>query len=119
MMNQVLCIVLLSIGARAVDITPVQSVINLLEKLEKQTMEEGKAEADGYDKFACFCKEQADEKLYSITKANQKIELLTAESKALQGDITGLNQEIADLNPQIADMQSTCEAEQKARDEDF
>jgi hypothetical protein len=103
----------------AADITPVESVINLLEKLEKQTMEEGKAEAAGYDKFACFCKEQADEKLYSITKADQKIDLLTAESKALQGDITNLNKEIADLNTEIDDKTSTCEAEQKARDEAF
>merc|ERR1719197_2223485 len=99
-------------AANAEKITPVESVINLLEKLEKQTMEEGKAEAAGYDKFACFCKEQADEKLYAITKADQKIELLTAESKALQGDITNLNTEISDLT-------STCEAEQKARDEAF
>merc|ERR1719163_2384733 len=102
-----------------VKITPVQSLINLLEKLEKQTMEEGKAEAEGYDKFACFCKEQADEKLYAITKADQKIELLTAESKALQGDITNLNKEIADLNTEISDLTTTCEAEQKARDEAF
>merc|ERR1719324_108497 len=106
-------------AANAEKITPVESVINLLEKLEKQTMEEGKAEAAGYDKFACFCKEQADEKLYSITKADQKIELLTAEVKALQGDITNLNKEIADLNTEIADLTSTCEAEQKARDEAF
>merc|ERR1719194_130507 len=100
-------------------ITPIQSVINLLEKLEKQTMEEGKAEADAYDKFACFCKEQADEKLYAITKADQKISLLTAESKALQGDITNLNKEIADLNTEISDLTSTCEKEQKARDAAF
>merc|ERR1719163_649894 len=102
-----------------VKITPVQSLINLLEKLEKQTMEEGKAEAEGYDKFACFCKEQADEKLYAITKADQKIELLTAESKALQGDITNLNKEIADLNTEISDLTTTCESEQKARDAAF
>merc|ERR1719194_374923 len=100
-------------------ITPIQSVINVLEKLEKQTMEEGKAEAAGYDKFACFCKEQADEKLYAITKADQKIELLTAESKALQGDITNLNKEIADLNTEISDLTTTCEKEQKARDAAF
>merc|ERR1719265_1358856 len=105
--------------ATSEQITPVESVINLLEKLEKQTMEEGKAEAAGYDKFACFCKEQADEKLYSITKAGQKIELLTAEIDALTGDITNLNKEIADLNTEISNLQSTCEAEQKSRDEAF
>jgi hypothetical protein len=105
--------------ASATDITPVQSVVNLLEKLQKQTQEEGKAEAAGYDKFACFCKEQADEKLYSITKKGQKIELLTAQVDALQGDITNLNKEIADLNKQIDDLQTTCEQEQTARDEEF
>jgi len=106
-------------ATNAADVTPVESVINLLEKLEKQTMEEGKAEAAGYDKFACFCKEQADEKLYSITKAEQKIELLTAESDSLAADITNLDKEIADLNTQISDLQSTCAAEQKSRDEAF
>merc|ERR1719407_277297 len=100
-------------------ITPVQSVINLLEKLEKQTMEEGKAEAEGYDKFACFCKEQADEKLYSITKANEKISLLTAQVKALTGDITNLDKDISSLNTQIDDLKKTCEDEQKARDKSF
>jgi len=106
-------------ATNAAQITPVESVINLLEKLEKQTMEEGKAEAAGYDKFACFCKEQADEKLYSITKAGQKIELLTAEIDSLAGDITNLNSEIATLNTDISNLQSTCEAEQKARDDAF
>jgi len=119
MMGSFLIVLSLFGAANAEKITPVESVINLLEKLEKQTMEEGKAEAAGYDKFACFCKEQADEKLYSITKAGQKIELLTAQVKALQGDITNLNKEIADLNTEISDLQSTCEAEQKARDEAF
>jgi len=114
----VIALALLSV-ANAAEVTPVESVINLLEKLEKQTMEEGKAEAAGYDKFACFCKEQADEKLYSITKADQKIELLTAEVKSLTADITGLNKEIADLNTEIDDTTATCNAEQKARDEAF
>merc|ERR1719231_127016 len=76
--------------------TPVESVINLLEKLEKQTMEEGKAEAAGYDKFACFCKEQADEKLYSITKAKEKISMLTAHIENLEAEIAELDAETAD-----------------------
>merc|ERR1719161_1846257 len=102
-----------------VKVTPVQSVLNMLEKLEKQTMEEGKAEAAAYDKFACFCKEQADEKLYSITKKGEKIALLTAEIKALQGDITKLDQSISTLNTDIDALKTTCEEEQKANDEEF
>merc|ERR1719359_1193202 len=96
----------------AVDITPVQSVINLLEKLEAQTMEEGKEEAAGYDKYACFCKEQADEKLYSITTKDKRIALLTDQIAALDGEITGLNNEIKDLNTQITDLTADCEAAQ-------
>merc|ERR1719473_2132660 len=82
-------------------------------------MEEGKAEAAAYDKFACFCKEQADEKLYSITKKGEKIALLTAEIKALQGDITKLDQAISTLNTDIDALKTTCEEEQKTNDEDF
>merc|ERR1719421_1657889 len=81
----------------AVAITPVESVINLLEKLQKQTMEEGKKEAAAYDKFACFCKEQSDDKLYSITKKAEQVAFLGAEIKALSTDVTKLNQEIADM----------------------
>jgi hypothetical protein len=119
MVSQVLYVFLLAVGANAGKITPVQSVINLLEKLEKQTMEEGKAEADGYDKFACFCKEQADEKLYSITKANEKIALLTAEIKSLTGDLTNLAREISTLNTDIDDLKTVCEDEQTKNDKEF
>jgi hypothetical protein len=100
-------------------ISAVQSVIGLLEKLEKQTMEEGKEEAAGYDKFACFCKEQADEKLYSITKANEKLSMLTAEIKTLTGDITNLGKDISSQNSDVDGLKTTCDDEQKARDEEF
>merc|ERR1719331_2739584 len=82
-------------------------------------MEEGKAEAAAYDKFACFCKEQADEKLYSITKKGEKIALLTAEVKSLTADITSLNQQIASMNSDIDTLKTTCETEQKANDQAF
>merc|ERR1719345_535119 len=82
-------------------ITPVESVVKLLERLEAQTMAEGKKEAAAYDKFACFCKEQADEKLYSITKKAEQIAFLDAEIKSLTADVTQLNKEIAQLNTDI------------------
>jgi len=114
-------LVLLSLGLfhGAQAITPVESVINLLERLEKETMEEGKKEAAAYDKFACFCKEQADEKLYSITKKGEKMALLDAEIKSLTADVTALNKDIADLNTEIDTMTTKCEQEQEARDKAF
>jgi len=123
MTNQVLgAVFLLALGVAngaQEKISAVQSVIALLEKLEKQTMEEGKQEAAGYDKFACFCKEQADEKLYAITKANEKIDLLTAQIKTWTAEITGLGKDISALNTEIDDLKKTCEDEQKARDKTF
>merc|ERR1712107_608703 len=47
-------------------VSPVEKVIDLLKQLQAETEEQGNKEAAQYDKFACFCKEQADEKLYQI-----------------------------------------------------
>jgi len=105
--------------AESVKINPVESVVKLLEKLQKQTQEEGKAEAKAYDKFACFCKEQADEKLYSITKKTEKIALLTAEIKSLTADITRLSQDIVRMNKEIASLEETNADEKAARDTAF
>jgi len=106
-------------GVSRSEVSPVASVIKLLERLEKQTMEEGKAEAAAYDKFACFCKEQSDEKLYSITKKGQKIELLTSEIKAHASVITNSNKQIADLNENIEKLKADAEKDQKSRDAEF
>jgi len=108
-----------TMGASKASITPVESVVKLLEKLQKQTQEEGKTEAAAYDKFACFCKEQADEKLYSITRANKKIALLTAEIKELTAAITQLNQDISRTTKEIEALKTTCETQQAQRDHDF
>jgi len=60
---------------------PVEGVTKLLERLNAKISEEAKTEAAAYDKFACFCKDQADEKLYAITKKTERINELTATIK--------------------------------------
>merc|ERR1719321_376016 len=86
-----------ALNADAAKVTPMDKVIKLLNDLSA----EGAKEAAQYDKFACFCKEQADEKLYSIEKSNAKIKDLTAEIDELNADINKLNGEISDLSKQI------------------
>merc|ERR1719161_91809 len=78
----------------------------------KETDEEAKKEAAAYDKFACFRKEQADEKLYSITKKGELMALLDAEIKSLTADVTARNKDIAELNTEFDDLTKTCEDEQ-------
>merc|ERR1719199_1105389 len=71
--------------------TPVDKVISLLTKLSNQVQAEGVAEAASYDKYACFCKDQADDKVYVIAKSDKKIKELDAEITALTGEITELD----------------------------
>jgi predicted nucleic acid-binding Zn-ribbon protein len=101
-------VLLLAVSAATVRtrVTPVEKVIELLKGLEKEIAEEGKAEAAAYDKYACFCKEQADEKLYQIEKSTKKIEALEAKIAELDADIAELNGEITTIGEKIADLEA-------------
>jgi hypothetical protein len=73
--------VALAIGsiASAVDVTPVEKVITMLEDLMTQTIVEGKAEAKTYDKFACFCKDSTEDKTFSISEGMDRVASLEAD----------------------------------------
>jgi len=70
--------------------TPVARAVSLLGKLEAQIQNEGKKEAAEYDKFSCYCKDQADNTLYAIETSREKIKVLEAELAKLDADITEL-----------------------------
>mmetsp|Transcript_153478 Transcript_153478/g.270859 ORF Transcript_153478/g.270859 Transcript_153478/m.270859 type:complete len:695 (-) Transcript_153478:63-2147(-) len=83
-------------------VTPIQTVIELLESLTVKVTEDGKAEATTYDKFACFCKQQVDDKLYAIETSTKlisdmdaKISDLDAKASALAGEISALKLSIS------------------------
>lgn len=111
--------VLLLVGVQATwlsqKVTPVEKVISLLTKMESEIAAEGKEEAASYDKFACFCKEQADDKLYAITKSEKLIERQTAQIKMLVGEIEVLNAAISDLKEQKKKLEDEQDAAQKVR----
>lgn len=94
-------------------VTPVEKVITLLEKLKDQTAAEAQEDAKTYDEVACFCKEQADNKLYAITNSKALIKEQTAKIKQLDAEIMELNGEIKDLAAKIEKL----EGEQKSADE--
>merc|ERR1719262_577750 len=96
-------------------VTPVEKVISLLEKLKGETAAEGKDEAASYDKFACFCKEQADNKLYAITKSEDLIKQQTAKIKLLASEIDELNAAISDLKKKKAKLEGEQKEAQAAR----
>mmetsp|Transcript_22332 Transcript_22332/g.72283 ORF Transcript_22332/g.72283 Transcript_22332/m.72283 type:complete len:721 (-) Transcript_22332:46-2208(-) len=90
-----------SLSTEAVAVTPVEKVVQLLAKLQAQVEEEGKEEAAAYDKFACFCKEEVDDKLYAVEKSTAKIEKFDAQIEKLGAEITALDGEISDLGKEI------------------
>jgi len=89
----------------AVEVTPIEKVISLLSDLHEKISAEGKKEAAQYDKFACFCKEQADEKLYAIEKSNALLKDLKAERDELKYDAGMLNNEVLDLGDEQRHLQ--------------
>merc|ERR1719443_712064 len=100
-------------------VTPVEKVIELLTKLEGEVTAEGKKEAAAYDKFACFAKEQADDKFYAINKSKKKIEMQTAQIKALATEITDLNQQINAHKKEVRKLKEDQEDADKMRAEQY
>jgi len=95
--------------------TPVKKVIELLKKLSAQVEEDGKREAAAYDKYACFCKEQADNKLYAIEKSEKLIASLSAELFKLMADIADLGAGISSLTTKISGLDSAISSATSAR----
>lgn len=96
-------------------VTPVQKVTDLLERLAKVIEEEGKEEATAYDKYACFCKEESDDKLYVIERS-QKIEAkLGAKIQKLGTEINTLDGEIGALGLQVTNLTGLITNEESAR----
>lgn len=85
----------------AFKVTPVEKVIALLTKLDAQVVADGQKEAAQYDNYACFCKEQGDQKKYMIDKSTVTIARQGEEISKLGTKIDALNQEISNINKQI------------------
>jgi hypothetical protein len=101
-------------GLRQPSHSPVTKVMLLLSRIQTTIENEGKEEAKAYDKFACFCKEQADEKQYAIEKAQAledrlgaRIEEAVAEKDQLDANVATLQTEVDDLIQEIADENAT------------
>jgi len=98
-------------------VTPIEKVMELMKKLSAQVSAEGKKEAEQYDKYACFCKEQADEKLYNIEKSEKIIKKQTAKISKLETEIAELNADINALTTLIEEKEAAIKAAEDERAE--
>mmetsp|Transcript_52791 Transcript_52791/g.152216 ORF Transcript_52791/g.152216 Transcript_52791/m.152216 type:complete len:676 (-) Transcript_52791:126-2153(-) len=96
-------------------VTPVEKVIDLLGRLQTQVTEEGAKEAAEYDKFACFCKEQVDQKTYAIERSEEKVQKLSAKIDKLGAEITELDADVVELGTRIGVLEEDIAAEGKSR----
>merc|ERR1719253_174602 len=103
MMLALLCVALGAVTQQKVN--PVEQVTALLEKLQAEVEEEGKSEAAAYDKFACFCKEQADNKQYAIEKFQEQENVLSGKIQAKEATKNQLDTEISEHNADVTTLE--------------
>merc|ERR1719235_1171463 len=71
-----LIVAIVVIEATSMEDSPIEKVLTMLGDLQAEVVTEGKAEAETYDKFACFCKDVTEEKSKAITDgSDEKSEL--------------------------------------------
>merc|ERR1719194_373413 len=116
---RVAALVLLCFGATmAVQVTPVEKVITLLEDLKTETEEAGKKEASTYDTFACFCKDTTTSKSDAIKTEQDNIDTFAATleeqtgiSNAKQAEVEELGEMIRTLDKEMTEITAMREKE--------
>jgi len=108
----------LAFAVRGAKVTPIEKVIDLLGELSSKIEEEGKDEAKEYDKFACFCKQEATDKMETLAKDQEKIEKLSAEQGELETKIASLNSEDSSLLKAISDDEESMKEKHDKRQQD-
>merc|ERR1719201_3046386 len=98
--------------------SPVEKVLTLLEDLKTQVTEEGKAEAETYDKFACFCKDKSNAKVDSIATRESDISTLTADLEQLKAEKVELKADIKKLNEDLATYEADLKKMTEIRDQE-
>merc|ERR1719352_709484 len=112
-------LVILCFGAAlAVDVSPVEKVITLLEDLKTETEDAGKKEASTYDTFACFCKDTTIEKSDAIKEEQDNIDEFAATleeqtgiSNAKQHETEELGELIRSLDKEMTEITARREKE--------
>merc|ERR1719379_3077578 len=111
-------------GRHRASVSPVDKVLELMQALYKQVQDEGKAEAEAYKEFACFCKDTQLDKDKEISDGddNEEEQLATieqkkAEKESLSNDISQLHTDLDDTDVSIEQAAAEREAEKKKFEE--
>jgi len=105
-----LCVSALTLGASAVQVTPVQKVIQLLEGMLEKGKKEKHDEQVQFAAYKQFCEDTSVEKKRAIEEAAQQIDMLKADISKAVADAAQLGKEIAGLDEDV----SVWQGDQKA-----
>lgn len=98
-------------GVGALEVTPIEKVITLLEEMKTEVEGEAASEATSYKEFACFCKDETAAKSDSVNKAHDKIDVLSADiaekTQSKKKDSTELSDRKTKQEELAAELQAT------------
>merc|ERR1719379_449160 len=105
-------------GRHRASVSPVDKVLELMQALYKQVQDEGKAEAEAYKEFACFCKDTQLDKDKEIADGddNEDEELATIEQK--KAEAQSLTNSIGELHTDMANADTSIETNAAEREEE-
>eukprot|EP00928_Gymnodinium_smaydae_P032977 TRINITY_DN23746_c2_g1_i1.p1 TRINITY_DN23746_c2_g1~~TRINITY_DN23746_c2_g1_i1.p1 ORF type:complete len:726 (-),score=232.79 TRINITY_DN23746_c2_g1_i1:79-2187(-) len=99
-----------ALAAPAVDQSPLQKVVTLIQEMKVQVEKEASEDEQAYEKYACWCKTNDKEKTEAIEDATTRIEGLVAfleegvaKEGQLKSEIEGLEGDIADDKDALAE----------------
>jgi len=102
-----------------VDVSPVEKVLTLMTDLKSQVETEGAAEAETYNKFACFCKDKQLAKEASIKSGEDDEDQQKATLQQQDAEKNMLASDIADLNAVVANSDSVLKGLETRRNEEY
>jgi prefoldin subunit 5 len=109
-------LVLLCVPALAVEVTPVQKVIQLMEGMLETGKKEKHDEQVQFAAYKQFCDDTSVEKKRAISEADEKIEVLKADIQKATAKAAKLTKEIAELDEDIAIWTGDIKAATKVRE---
>jgi len=90
--------------------TPLTKVVALLKEMKAQNEKEEKEDQEIFDKLACWCHTNREDKTAAVSAAQEKIAALEASIKELTAKKASLAEEIANLKKDIAENEASLEA---------
>jgi len=111
---------LLFTAAYAVNLSanPIRRVVNMLQAMQKKCEEEGRKEADLYEKFQCYCKSNKGVLVQSIADAETKIAQLETQVSEDTAAKAQLDEELKNHKTDRAEAQQALAGATKIRQKD-